>query len=701
MSQGSSGPLSEDALALMRVSFLQECAENLSELEAGLLALQDEADDPERLNTIFRAVHSIKGGAGMFGLGGLTRFAHVFETALDAFRSGRAELTASALKALLRAADILADLVTAAHTDAQLDESRFADVMAELAALEGAKAEAGADFDDLGLGFVPQAVDLDGMFDPSPVVEGWRIRFAPFATLYHSANEPLTLLRELQRLGDCRVELDVDALPSLDLLDPDDAYLGWSVVLEGPADLASVQEVFDFVEGACELAIEPLGVVAEGALAVQDQVAAPPAEAWPGEPPPVAAKPEPAQPPASVANPTLRVDMERVDRLINLVSELVISEATLTERVSAIEGPAAAAVTEAICDLRAFTREIQESVMAIRAQPVKALFQRMSRLVREMEGVTGKTVRLVTYGEDTEVDRGVIERLTDPLTHMIRNAIDHGLESPEQRRSAGKAAEGSIRITATHRGGRIVIEIADDGRGIDRHRVRTIAIERGLVGADDSLSDEAIDNLLFEPGFSTAPAVTDLSGRGVGMDVVRKSVQALGGRISVASQLGRGTTFTLSLPLTLAVMDGMLVTVCGECVVIPLTALLESVQPKASDVRLLGASTTLLTVRGSQTPLVDLGAALLYRDAPAPDGNSVALLVEDDAGERLALLVDDIIGQRQVVIKSLEANYHALAGVAGATILGNGKVALILDINAIVAAQKTRPEQIERVAAHA
>lgn len=683
----------------MRDQFLQECTENLSELETGLLALQDDAQDRERLNTIFRAVHSIKGGAGMFGLDGLTRFAHVFETALDAFRAGRADLSAPALKVLLRAADVLTDLVTAAQTDSPIDERQFAGVMVEIAALD--PAGAGADVDDLGLSFVPQTVDLDSLFAPSPATEGWRIRFEPLAALYHSANEPLTLLRELQRLGDCRVELDSGNLPLLDQLDPEDAYLGWTIILNGPSDLPAVQEVFDFVEGVCELTIEPLGAVATGHALEEEGGLPPPAEFQSPEPAPAKAAPEAIRPPAPVANPTLRVDLDRVDRLINLVSELVISEATLTERVSAIEGPAAAAVTEAIGELRAFTRDIQESVMAIRAQPVKALFQRMSRLVREMEGMTGKTVRLVTYGEDTEVDRAVIERLTEPLTHMIRNAIDHGLESPERRLAAGKSAEGTIRITAGHRGGRIVIEIADDGGGINRQRVRSIAIERGLVGADDVLTDEAIDNLLFEPGFSTATTVTDLSGRGVGMDVVRKSVQALGGRISVASQLGRGVTFTLSLPLTLAVMDGMLVTVCGECMVIPLTALLESVQPKPSDVRLLGASTMLLTIRGSQAPLIDLGAALLYRDVPALDANSIALLVEDDAGERLALLVDDIIGQRQVVIKSLESNYHALAGVAGATILGNGKVALILDINALVAAQKARPDPVERVAIHA
>lgn len=699
MSFGPSGPSSQDALAPMRAAFLQECTESLGELEAGLLVLRDGEADPEQLNTIFRAVHSIKGGAGMFGLGELTRFAHVFETALDGLRAGRLEPTTGVVKVLLRAADVLADLVTAAQNATPVDDAACAVVVAELTALEPADQAAGADDDDGG--FTPVMADIDSMFEPVAATGSWRIDFVPHAALYESANEPLPFLQELQRLGDCRVELDADNLPPLDQLDPEEAYLGWTVRLDSPAGAEDIGEIFDFVEGVCDLRIERDASAAIGGFAeAGDQSATAPDLPAVGVP---VARPstDAVRPTREVANPTIRVDLERVDRLINLVSELVISEATLTERASLVGGPAGLAVLEAIDDLRAFTRDIQESVMAIRAQPVKALFQRMSRLVREMEAVTGKTVRLVTEGEDTEVDRAVIERLTDPLTHMIRNAIDHGLERPEQRLAAGKSPDGLIQISAAHRGGRIVIEITDDGRGIDRPRVRAIAIERGLIDADEVLTDEAIDNLLFEPGFSTAQAVTDLSGRGVGMDVVRKSVQALGGRISVSSQAGRGSTFVLSLPLTLAVMDGMLVTVCGECMVVPLTALLESVQPKPSDVRPLGSSSTLLTIRGSQVPLIDLGAALNYRDTAALDAQSIVLLVEDDAGERLGLLVDDIIGQRQVVIKSLEANYHSLTGVAAATILGNGKVALILDINALVGAQKARPAPPERAAVHA
>ncbi|HXQ46666.1 MAG TPA: chemotaxis protein CheA, partial [Caulobacteraceae bacterium] len=338
------------------------------------------------------------------------------------------------------------------------------------------------------------------------------------------------------------------------------------------------------------------------------------------------------------------------------------------------------------------TRDIQESVMAIRAQPVKAVFQRMARLVREAEAATGKRVRLVVEGESTEVDRTVIEQLTEPLTHMVRNAVAHGLESPERRSALGKPPEGLVRISAAHRGGRIVIEVADDGQGLDRSRVRAMAVERGVIAEDAVLADEDVDNLIFAPGFSTATSVSDLSGRGVGLDVVRRGVQALGGRISVSSLAGVGSTFSLSLPLTLAVLDGMLVSVAGHGLVVPLTSLIETVQPRPADVRRLGANTSLLSIHGAHVPLIDLGRALGY---PGPDeeaAHRVALLVEDDAGEQAALMVDEVLGQRQVVIKSLEANYRPVDGVAAATILGDGRVALILDIAAVIAAERRRGE---------
>jgi two-component system chemotaxis sensor kinase CheA len=374
-----------------------------------------------------------------------------------------------------------------------------------------------------------------------------------------------------------------------------------------------------------------------------------------------------------------------VDRLIDLVGELVINQAMLSQRVMEAGFARASGVAMGLDELEQLTREIQDSVMAIRAQPVKSVFQRMPRLVREVAALTGKPVRLVTEGEGTEVDKTVIERLADPLTHMIRNAIDHGLESPERRADAGKPAEGQVRLAAAHRSGRIVIEVSDDGGGINRERVKAIAVERGLIAADAQLSDEETDNLIFMPGFSTASEVSDISGRGVGMDVVKRSIQALGGRIAIVSRPGLGSTFTMSLPLTLAVLDGMVVDVAGQTLVAPITAIVETLLPKPGEVNSLGGNARVIAIRGGYVPLIDVGLALGYRAEPLPAGQGVALLIEGEGGARAALLVDAIQGQRQVVIKSLEANYRQVPGVAAATILGDGRVALILDIDTIVA----------------
>ena len=328
--------------------------------------------------------------------------------------------------------------------------------------------------------------------------------------------------------------------------------------------------------------------------------------------------------------------------------------------------------------------------MAIRAQPVRAVFGRMPRLVRELASRTGKRVRLVTEGEATEVDRTVIERLGEPLTHMIRNAVDHGLESPEDRLRAGKPPEGTLRLAARHRSGRILIEVADDGAGIDRGRVRARAVERGLLAPDAALSDEAVDALIFLPGFSTAEAVSDISGRGVGMDVVRQGVAGLGGRIAIASRPGKGSTFTLSLPLTLAVLDGMVIEAAGQTLVLPLALILGTLRPRAAELRVLGDGTPLLVHRGAFVPIVDVGQALGFRDASPHPTEGVVLLVESEDGRRAALLADRIHGGRQVVIKSLEANYRAVPLIAAATILGDGRVALILDADALAAAPPPR-----------
>ncbi len=764
-----------DPLEAIKATFFQECDELLADLESGLLELEGGGGDMETVNAVFRAVHSVKGGAGAFGLEPLVRFAHVFETTLDDMRSGKLATEPAALKVMLRAADILADHVSAARGQGAVDEAGSLRVVAELKALCGGGVAAEGDSGE-ELGMVDSEVEDDGFADldftpvlvqidapgageieaeagaeagveaasSEPVAPVWRIAFKPSRAMYAKANETALLMRELDRIGACHVTVNADLLPDFDALDPEESYFSWVIEIETDQGEAAIREVFEFVEDDCDISVEARGAWAESGIpesgapesgapealdvAVAADVAEPAsahddgdvfallerakqaaAELQPPTPAPApAAAPPPrpaAAPAAQVAAPpaqaaalhpadggdgktaagtTIRVDLERVDRLIDLVGELVINQAMLTQRVGESGLARSSTVSVGLEDLEHLTREIQDSVMAIRAQPVKSVFQRMPRLVREVAAMTGKQVRLTTEGENTEVDKTVIERLSDPLIHMIRNAIDHGLEKPDVRAAAGKSPEGVVKLCALHRSGRIVIEVSDDGAGINRDRVKQIALDKGLIAADATLTDEETDNLIFLPGFSTASVVSDISGRGVGMDVVRRQVQALGGRISITSNPGKGSTFSLSLPLTLAVLDGMVVGVSGHTLVTPLTAIIETLQPKTNDVRALGPNGAVLAVRDAYVPLIDVGAVLGYRKGPTDWTTGVVLLVESEVGGRAALLVDAIQGQRQVVIKSLEANYQRVEGIAAATILGDGRVALILDVDALI-----------------
>lgn len=721
-----------DPMSAIRETFFQECEEQLGELETGLMRMEDGEAGAETVNAVFRAVHSIKGGAGAFSLEDLVRFAHVFETALDQMRAGSLVASPATIGILLRAADLLADLVRAVRAGGAADEARVQGLEAELQALTGGAA---ADDDLVDFAFLPVPIAAEAGTDeaapgedvPADGVRVWTIRLKPHPALYAKANETALLLRELGRLGALDVAVDADVLPDLATLDPEGAYLTWTATLRTTVDEAAIREVFDFVEGDCELDIvrrdapletpEPLPPM--GAIPSEDDILAMIRKARnepeaPAAPQPQRPIPEPSAPKpdgkfdgakadavkAEAARPetagaTIRVDLDRVDRLIDLVGELVINEAMLSQRVFEAGLARASGVAGALDELEQLTREIQDSVMAIRAQPVRSVFQRMPRLVREVAAMTGKQVRLLTDGEATEVDKTVIERIADPLTHMIRNAIDHGLEAPAARVAAGKAAEGVVRLTALHRSGRIVIEVEDDGAGIDREQVKAKAVEKGLVAAEAILSDEETDNLIFLPGFSTASEISDISGRGVGMDVVRRSVQALGGRISIASRPGRGSTFTLSLPLTLAVLDGMVVGVAGHTLIVPLSAIIETLQPRAANIHQLGTDARVIAMRGGYIPLVDIGAALGYRMPLQQPDRSVALLVEGEGGARAVLIVDAIHGQRQVVIKSLEANYRAVPGIAAATVMGDGRVALILDVDTVVSVIRAEPPRPE------
>ena len=552
---------------------------------------------------------------------------------------------------------------------------------------------------DLDLG-LPD-IDIEPSGPPT-----WCVTFTPDAEMYESGNEVFPILRALAELGEAEVRCDTSRVPPLSELAPESAYLSWTIDLQTSVDEAEIRSVFEFVDGLCTSSVER-AAEPEAEIEPMPDFDLPAAEAVEELPPPPAPEPEATAKPepeaggkveadaapkrgsgsssANAAKAVVRVDLDRIERLVNLVGELVINQAMLAQ---SLERAGLSPHSDAMTGLEEFqrlTRDIQDSVMMIRAQPVKPLFQRMSRNVRESSAAVGKEVRLETDGETTEVDKTVIERLADPLTHMIRTAVDHGLESTEDRTAAGKSTEGIVKLSAAHRSGRVVIEVSDDGGGSNRPKVHQIAIDKGLVPADTALTDSEIDNLLFLPGFSTASTVSDLSGRGVGMDVVKTAIQSLGGRITITSEPGTGTPFSISLPLTLAVLDGMVVNVAGETLVVPLNVVSETLTIHEDTTDEIEPGAQVVRVRGGFVPLFDLGGALGYRSEPGDLAGSVALLIAQEDGNRVALIVDEIQDQRQVVIKGLDDTFCRSPGIAAATILGDGQIALIVDPSDIIA----------------
>ncbi|MBU3034499.1 chemotaxis protein CheA [Tritonibacter mobilis] len=688
-------------------TFFEECEELLEAMDEGLTAIEGGDHDPEVVNAVFRAVHSIKGGAGAFGLDELVAFAHKFETVFDEVRSNKLELDTKLIQLLLRCSDHLADLVTVSRDGGSVDEEHN-DVL--IAGLEEYLDEEEEDltFEPMGLGGpsvpLPLAVEEE---------KSYEIRFRPLKEMFGTGNEPFFLFQALSELGTLEVVLDETELPGFDAMAMDDSYLAWNLTLTTTEPKSAVEAVFEFVEGLCELSIASDKDAEEEAAALaalnaafgvpgdsaEPETPAPfdapaPAEATPMATPQATEKVETVKPESNKSEqrgpkPTLRVDLERVDRLINAVGELIINHSMLAQQIANLDVADLRDVETELEGFKNLARDIQEGVMSIRAQPVKPLFQRMARIVREASSATEKTAKLITEGENTEVDKTVIERLSDPLTHILRNAVDHGIEKPEDREAAGKNRTGEIRLSASHRSGSVCIEIKDNGAGINRPRVKEIAIEKGLIPENADLTDAEIDNLLFLPGFSTAKEVSNLSGRGVGMDVVKNAVTALGGRINVSSTPGKGSTFTIILPLTLAVMDGMVVSVADQTMVVPITSIIETMRGSDDMINSLGADGTLLSIRGNFVPICDVAGALGLRKPEGDKPPGVYLLVETETGQRSALAVDDIHDQRQVVIKSLDGVCGNIPGVAAATILGDGKIAMILDSESIIAASPT------------
>lgn len=666
----------------MRDVFFEECEDLIAALSDGLGAMRDGQTDDETVNAVFRAVHSVKGAAGAFALDDLVGFAHAFETVLDAVRSHRLPLEDRILHVLQRAGDVLADLIDAARDGSAVNQAQVDPVVDDLRSFLGDEPQPDENFifDALTLSF-------DG---PTDAALTHVITFRPSDAFYISGNDPFLVVQALQSLGQTRVSVDTSHAPTdITALDWRSGYFTWQIELDGPDNDLPIREVFQFVDDLCDLTIRLKDAVSEQEPAVVENDDVQMSDTF--EQPSATALPD-----RNIKRPTssLRVDPERVDRLINAVGELIINQSVISQRLMQANLPNNAELFADLDDYKLLAREIQEGVMAIRAQPVKPLFQRMLRIAREAADATGKLVDLITDGEATEVDKTVVERLADPLTHMIRNAIDHGIEQPERRAEVGKDPQGKLRLSARQRSGSIVIEIADDGAGLDRQRIKEIAIAKNLIPEDAQLTEAEIDHLLFAPGFSTAKAVTNLSGRGVGMDVVKTAIAALGGRVAISSVTGHGTTFSITLPLTLAVMDGMIINVGGQTMVVPISNIIETVRPKAADISYMGLTSTLLRIRGDYVPIIDLSERMGQTTTTRNMTDRVLLLIQTDTVAQCALAVDDIYDQRQVVVKSMQANYGDIAGISGATILGDGKIALIIDPDAVVQSNSNYPVTI-------
>ena len=670
----------------LRQTFFEESAEGLEAIDSGLNELSGSGKSDETVNAVFRAIHSIKGGAGVFGFNSLVDFAHVFETVLDRLRHGDLAPTSQVVEVLQKANDTLSDLVAMARS-AETPPSNFdADSRSALAQLIGGDGEEkdtsiAADFDDIE--FLPVRAD-----EVEP--EAQRLDFNYCAAEPSSDDKFGAVLTALRGVGEVQLQMDVDGVPTLDDYDAHNSYLQCAGTIECKLELNEVRDLvtgidasesWSFAEAnlpAFEAPIEPTDPETFAESASLPLTEAPPlAGSAPPLPPPSEQR-DAGQAKAS-ATTTIRVDLDKIDRVVNMVGELVISQTMLGQLLENGNDAAEGRLAQVLEDVFLHTRELKNSVMAMRAQPVRSVFQRMSRLVRELAVKTGKRARLETFGEATEVDKTVIERLSDPLTHIIRNSMDHGIEMPERRRAAGKPEEGTITLLADQRSSRIVIEISDDGAGIDPERVVKKARDNGLIPLEGHLTEDEINNLIFLPGFSTASGISEISGRGVGMDVVRRNVQELGGRISLKSTPGKGMTIQLSLPLTLAVMDGMIVKVATETYVMPISSIVECIRPPTSEYHSLLGTRGALRLRGAVVPIVYLSELFDLTSSPENTDESTVIIVETSEGVRLGIVVDQLCGHQQVVIKSIEENYGAVPGIAGATILGDGHVAFILD----------------------
>jgi len=679
-------------LSQFRQTFLIESADHVASMETGLLELRSAPADVELLNSIFRSAHSIKGGAGSFGMTNLVRFTHSLENLLDRLRSLEMQATDEVIDIMLRSVDVLRGLL-AADADAAMPAEglKLNEQIEALVSDEPAEKEAVTEE-------TQQPVKDDR------AIKLYKVEFRPDRGMFESGTNPIVLLRNLAALGTVSCcHLHTEELPALADLDPAQCYLSWTVELASACDEVELREVFEFVEHLAEIRIhcvdvkqEPDGAPMPVATSVQKSAGNPTPDPVPAldrrTSIPDRRKTSAKKPESGGDSGSIRVATNKVDRLIDLVGELVIAHVMTAQMVEDFEPSCLPKLREAVAAMERNTRELHERVMGIRMLPVGTLFQRYTRTVYDIAQATGKQIRLEMDGEETEIDKSMLELLGDPLTHLIRNAADHGIEAPDVRQAAGKTEEGVITLKAFHRSGRIVIEISDDGAGIDTDKVRNKAIERGLIGPDSQLNDDQLRMLIFEPGFSTNEVVSDLSGRGVGMDVVKRNVQQLNGTVALASEKGSGSTVTIELPLTLAILEGLLVRVGDRTLVLPLLSVIETVPLRDEQIVRVAEQGEVVVIREMSIPLLRLSRFLglpqekANADRSVEQASSRRLAVIVEAGNRkVGLVVDELLGQQQVVVKSLERHLHKVDGLMGATILGDGCVAPIVDVGSIAA----------------
>lgn len=717
--------------------FFEESLEGLDVMEQTLLQISNTGSDAETINTIFRSAHSIKGGSGTFGFSEIADFTHVMETLLDEAREGRRVITEPIIELLLKSCDCLRTMVMALqektgidYTEAEQLAKAFEKILAEQDQGSAAAKDTPQPAAAPSVSTVPADLSAQGILEDSidtllsqpgdtaavaavqaPVEsgessDGWLIQFTPAPHILQTGNEPVRILRELAALGDLSVTADITRLPELDLLSVDECFLSWNLVLVSDCSEEDIQEVFEWVIDDCELSVtrqqshEPiaaeqaapvaLAAVEPSPVASQPDAASAPSVAAPSvEPVAAASAPEAASDAQeSVATKTtssgsIRVGIDKIDSLINLVGELVITQSMLSELGNNFEVGKLDRLSNGLEQLLQNTKELQESVMRIRMLPISFAFNRFPRMIRDLANSTGKKVALNVNGESTELDKTVMEQIGDPLVHLVRNAVDHGIETAEERIASGKSEEGTITLDAYHQGGNIVIEIGDDGKGLDADKILAKAIERGIVKSMEDLPEQKVFELIFEPGFSTAETVSNISGRGVGMDVVRRNITALGGRIEISSSKGQGSTFRVYLPLTLAILDGQLVRVGTETYIVPLISIVESLQIKGELVNQVNGEMVLYRLREDNVPIIRIYEEFGLQADSTELANSLLVVVEGE-GQKVGLLVDDLLAQQQVVIKSLESNYKRVEGISGATILGDGSVSMILDIPGLI-----------------